>query len=417
MLDSRTTLQEPIHWVWLPNNAPLRGFKDWFAVDKEHYKVSEDPLNPSNVDDDLLPPLCGSLGNLESTRKDVFPLKRDDYVWEHLFQSFKNSSLPFEAQKTLSSLTSTAKHLTRDLNDGFGHETSIPRGGLNANNTLTTSTYILKSLTSSEPFKSFKWKTAFMQSVTMRYDKPDRLMPTIGFTDPLGWWKLKDEAAKLEKNNERVFLSHLTSSTHHGFGIPTDEEYVSLAGDTDHDLSYYLNTVGYVDRYAEPSLPIPIYMSQLAMSHPKLPYISIDDPVSSIQNLPTVLDLLIETKSLLLSEAGAAHDTVRNYESQSLLRPLQKLPKTTGRVGWPFTGCSPANWRLIAPVFGNYEWRFTDLETDPHGQAPLLSYDYKANLQSVEAKFGSDAAMWAEEVAAVTQWWTDENYKRWRYTA
>lgn len=69
------------------------------------------------------------------------------------------------------------------------------------------------------------------------------------------------------------------------------------------------------------------------------------------------------------------------------------------------------------PVFGNYEWRFTDLETDPHEQAPLLSYDYKANLGSVEAKFGSDAAMRVEEAAAVIRGWTDENYKRWRYTA
>lgn len=214
--------------------------------------------------------------------------------------------------------TSTAKHLMEDLNDGFGHKTSAPRSGLIANNAFTTRTYTLKSIvgthcgisllaanfnvdtdhhiyqpclpqifealnqldhsgdeTSGEPLKPFKWKTTFMQSVTTRYDKQARLMPKIGFTDPLGWWELKDEAAKLdpvnltgvnygmpevaieaylrdvsasaEKNNERVFLSHLTSSTHHDFGIPTDDEYVSLAGDTDHeDLSHYLNAVGYL---------------------------------------------------------------------------------------------------------------------------------------------------------------------------
>lgn len=44
-------------------------------------------------------------------------------------------------------------------------------------------------------------------------------------------------------------MSHLTSSTHHEFGIPTGEEYGSLARDTDHDdLSHYLNAVSYVDR-------------------------------------------------------------------------------------------------------------------------------------------------------------------------
>ncbi|KAL7915497.1 alkaline-phosphatase-like protein [Trichoderma velutinum] len=548
MLDTRTALCEPIHWAWLPNNASLHGFEDWFAADKEHYKASEDPLKLSNLDDDLLPPLRGNLGNvpirhivlikLESTRKDVFPLKRDGYIWERLVQSFKNSTLPVEAQKRLSSLTSTAKYLTGDFNDGFSHETGTPRGGLNANNAFTTSTYTLKSLVgthcgisplaadfnvdtdhhiyqpclphifealnqldhsgdeiSSNSFKSFKWKTAFMQSVTMRYDKQDRLMPKIGFADPLGWWELKDEAAKLgpvnltdvnyygmpevavedylrdvfasaKKNNERVFLSHLTSSTHHDFGIPADEKYVPLAGDTDHDdLSHYLNAVGYVDRWlnkileildeqgaADETLVVAVgdhglsiaergtitpysnphvanYHVPLVMSHPKLPHINIDDPVSSIQILPTILDLLIETQSLSLSEARAVHDMVRNYEGQSLLRPLQKFSETTGQGGWQFTVMNPGgstiavrdarqpNWRLIVPVFGNYEWRFTDLESDPHEQTPLLSYDYKANLRSVEAKFGSDAAMWVEEAAAVTRWWTDENYKRWRYTA
>ncbi|PTB58362.1 hypothetical protein M431DRAFT_363132 [Trichoderma harzianum CBS 226.95] len=121
---------------------------------------------------------------------------------------------------------------------------------------------------------------------------------------------------------------------------------------------------------------------------------------------------------------------VQNYEGQSLLRPLQKFSKRTGQGGWQLTVRNPGgstiavrdarqpNWRLIVPVFGNYEWRFTDLETDPHEQALLLSYDYKANLRSVEAKFGSsDAAMWVEEAAAVTRGWTDDNYKRWRYTA
>lgn len=109
--------------------------------------------------------------------------------------------------------TFIANYLTGDFNDGFGHESGTPRGDLNANNAFITSTYTLKSLVgthcainslaadfnvntdhhiyqpclphifealnqldhsgdkiSGEPFRSFKWKTAFMQSVTMRYD-------------------------------------------------------------------------------------------------------------------------------------------------------------------------------------------------------------------------------------------------------
>lgn len=83
------------------------------------------------------------------------------------------------------------------------------------------------------------------------------------------------------------------------------------------------------------------------MSHPKLPYISIDDPVSSIQILATILDLLIETKSLSLLEARAAHDMFRNYESQSLLRPLQKFSKTTGQGGWQFTVMNPGGLTIV----------------------------------------------------------------------
>ncbi|KAL6805152.1 alkaline-phosphatase-like protein [Trichoderma sp. SZMC 28012] len=483
MLDSHTALHEPIHWAWLLIDASLRGFGDWFVADKEHYQASEEPLKLSNLDDDLLLPLRGSLGNLESTRKDVFPLKRDGYIWERLVQSFKNSSLPFESQKTLSSLTSTAKGLTADFNDGFGHETGTPRGSLNTNNAFTTRTYTLKSIVgthcginplaadfnvdtdhhiyqpclphifealnqldhggdeaSGEPLKSFKWKTAFMQSVAMRYDKQDHLTPKIGLTDPLGWWELEDEAAKLgpvnltdvnyygmpevaiedylrdvfasaKKNNERVFLSHLTSSTHHGFGIPTDEEYVSLAGDTDHDkLSHYLNVMGYVGRWLNKILEI---LDEQDVAGETL-VVAVGDDGLSIAERGTITAYSnphvanCHTKSLSLSKARAVHDMVRNYKSQSLLRSLQKFSKTTGQGGWQFTVMNPGGLTIA---------RFTDLETDPHEQAPLLSYDYTANLRSVEAKFGSDAAMRVEEAAAVTRGWTDENYKRWRYPA
>ncbi|KAL7918668.1 alkaline-phosphatase-like protein [Trichoderma austrokoningii] len=547
-LHNTTALGELIHWAWLPNNESLQGFQDWYEMDKEHYNALNDPLKLSNLEEDLLMPLRANLDDvpirhimlvkLESTRKDVFPIKKNSYIWNSLAQSFENSSLLLKAQKKLSSLTSTAKYLTGDFSDGFGEQSGTSRGGINANNAFTTSTYTLKSLVgthcgisplaadfnvetdhhiyqpclphifealnqlnhshdeeSNDHFTSYKWKTTFMQSVTLRYDKQDLLMPQIGFTDPLGWWELKDEAAKFgpvdlpdinyygmpecavedylrdtfasaKKNNERVFLSHLTSSTHHEFGLPEDEEYVPLSNDPDlDDLSHYLNTVGFVDRWlnrilqileeegvADETLLVAVgdhglsiaergtitpysnphvanYHVPLVMSHPKLPSINIDDAVSSIQILPTILDLLLETGSLSKSEAEAVRDMVQNYEGQSLIRPLQKFSETSGQGGWQHTVMNPGgstiavrdarqpNWRLIVPVFGNYEWRFTNLETDPHEDVPLVSYDYKTILRIVEEQFGAEAATWVKEAAAVTRWWTDENYKRWRYTA
>lgn len=547
-LHNITALGEPIPWAWLPSNMSLQGFQDWYETGKEHYSALNDPLKLSNLDEDLLLPLRANLDDvpirhvllvkLESTRKDVFPIKKNGYIWNRLVQSFKNSSLPAEAQERLSSLTTTAKYLTGDFNDGFGEKAGAPRGGINANNAFTTSTYTLKSLVgthcgisplaadfnveidhhiyqpclphifealnqlnhsdneiSKEHFTSYKWKTAFMQSVTLKYDKQDRLMPKIGFTDPLGSSELRDEAAKLgpvdlpdinyygmperaiedylrdtfasaKKNNERVFLSHLTSSTHHDFGLPEDEKYVPLADDADlEDLSHYLNTVGYVDRWlnriiqildeegvANETLLVAVgdhglsiaergtitpysnphvanYHVPLVLSHPKLPSINIDDAVSSIQILPTILDLLLETKSLSKPEADAVSDMIQNYEGQSLLRPLQRFSEINGQGGWQHTVMNPGgstiavrdarqpNWRLIVPVFGNYEWRFTDLETDPHEDTPLVSYDYRIILRIVQEAFGPEAATWVKEAATVTRWWTDENYKRWRYNA
>lgn len=547
-LHNATALGEPIPWAWLPNNASLQGFQDWYETDKQHYSALNDPLKISNLDEDLLLPLRANLDDvpirhillvkLESTRKDVFPIKKDSYIWNRLAQSFQNSSLPTEAQERLSSLTSTAKYLTGDFDDGVGEKAGNPRGGISANNAFTASTYTLKSLVgthcgisplaadfnvetdhhiyqpclphifealnqlnhsrdevSDGHFTSYKWKTAFMQSVTLRYDKQDHLMPKMGFTNPLGSWELKDEAARLgpvnlpdinyygmperavegylrdafasaKKNNERVFLSHLTSSTHHAFGLPEDEKYVSLAGDPDlNDLSHYLNTVGYVDRWLDRILQIldeegvanetllvvvgdhglslaergtitpysnphvANYHVPLVLSHPKLPNITVDDPVSSIQILPTILDLLLETKSLSKTEAEAVRDMIQNYEGQSLIRAMQSFSETNGQGGWQHTVMNPGgstvavrdarqpNWRLIVPVFGNYEWRFTDLERDPHEGTPLVSYDYSAILRIVEEAFGPEAATWVKEAATVTRWWTDENYKRWRYNA
>ncbi|PNY28528.1 Lipoteichoic acid synthase-like YvgJ [Tolypocladium capitatum] len=554
-LENHTALAQPIAFPWLPKDTPLVGFEDWYEAEKDHYSAAADPLKLSNLDDDLLPALRDikltdvsirhvMLIKLESTRKDVFPIKRDGIVWERLASTFKDNSLPEEAQKLLASLTPTAKFLTGDYDDGFedsGPAEKKHRGGINVNNAYTTSTYTLKSLvgticglsplaadfnvdqahhiyqpclphifealnkldhddnpkpTTDDDFTSFKWKSSFMQSVTDRYDKQDRLMPLIGYAKEhermIDWWYLKgspkfgavnltdvnyygmpevavedyirDAFVVAKETNERVFLSHMTSTTHHAFGIPEDETYVSLTDDKEwDDLSHYLNAVGYVDRWlrkildildsegvADETLLIVVgdhglsiaergtitpysnphvanYHVPLVISHPKLPQIDINDAVTSLQILPTILDLLIQTGSLSKSDSQAAQDLVRNYEGQSLLRPLRKFSEETGIGNWQFTVMNPGgssiairdarqpNWRLIVPVFGNYEWRFTDLATDPHEKNATLSFEFDKLLGILKSEHGPEAASWAEEAAVVTRWWAGENYKRWRY--
>jgi hypothetical protein len=97
-----------------------------------------------------------------------------------------------------------------------------------------------------------------MQSVTGRYDKQDLLVTVMGYTkehertvdlrylkgspkfDPanltdVNYYRIPEVALEdnirdaftvAKKTNERVFLSHITSTTHHAFGIPEEEEYV-----------------------------------------------------------------------------------------------------------------------------------------------------------------------------------------------
>jgi arylsulfatase A-like enzyme len=353
-----------------------------------------------------------------------------------------------------------------------------------------------KDNTNPGEFLNYPWRNSFMMSVTNTYDKQDLLMPKIGYKEEELVHKeyLQSDRAKFGKNtmpeinyygmaeyavqdyirdafktanekNERLFLTHLTSTAHHPFKMPEEEVYVPLApeGKLD-DLSQYVNTVGYVDRWLGKILQIveeegasnntlvvmvgdhglsvpetgavtPYYQPNignfhvpLVISHPKLPPIDINTPVNSISVLPTILDLLIETGSLSKSDRQAARDLVANYEGQSLIRPLQSSSKHTGQADWQFSvmntgraqistrSARATKWRLVVPVIKDIEWRFTNLELDPHEKNGVVSFDFVTFLGSVEKKYGADAAQWAEEAAFMTRWWVDENAKRWRYT-
>lgn len=562
-LDNCTALTSPVEFPWLPKNVPtLAGFEDWYEEGNVHYSASADPLGLSNLDDDLLPALRRvelakvpirhvMLIKLESTRKDVFPIKREGMVIGRFESTFRNKAFPEEAREMLASLTPTARFLTGDHDDGFENYSALhdargrprdvsSRGGLSANNAFTASTYTFKSLVGTlcgcsalvadfnvehehhiyqpclahifdafnllnhtsdsnsleNDFTSFQWKSSFMQSVTDRYDKQEHLMPAMGYPKKdqrnIDYWYLKgspkfgpvdlydvnyygmpevaikdyirDAFAVAKEKNQRVFLTHITSTTHHAFGIPEEEQYFQLTDDANwDDLSKYVNAVGYVDRWLRDILDtlalegvadetllvfagdhglsiaergtltpysnphIANYHVPLVISHPKLPPINIDDAVTSLQILPTILDLLVETGSLSKSATKAARDLARNYEGQSLLRPLRNFSEKTGQGGWQFTVMNPGgstvavrdarhpSWRLIVPVFGNYEWRFTDITVDPHEEQPILSFDLDKLKDILETNQEPDAVRWVEEAAIVTRWWVGENHKRWRY--
>jgi phosphoglycerol transferase MdoB-like AlkP superfamily enzyme len=65
---------------------------------------------------------------------------------------------------------------------------------------------------------------------------------------------LRDVVNNTIKNNQRLFLSHFTSTTHHPWGTPNDypvEQYFAAGGlmAKHEDMNQYLNAVRYVDTW------------------------------------------------------------------------------------------------------------------------------------------------------------------------
>ncbi|KAF1734524.1 hypothetical protein CRV24_006065 [Beauveria bassiana] len=180
--NTTTTLANTGPLPWLPNGTTLQRFENWHI----------------------------SLIKLEITRKDVFPFKKDGYVWKKLAGNFRDERIPEHALERLGTLTPTANRMTGDYEDGFQHLHKTPRGGVIFDNAFTTASYTRKSFTGTlcgvtplvadfnVEFKShiyqpcfpqifnafnksttindtdhvtYPWKTYMMQSITDSYDE------------------------------------------------------------------------------------------------------------------------------------------------------------------------------------------------------------------------------------------------------
>lgn len=140
--------------------------------------------------------------------------------------------------------------------------------------------------------------------------------------------------------------------------------------------------------------------------------------------LPTVLDLLINTKSLDSYDMSVAKDLIHDYEGQSLLRPFRSEFK--GRQAWNFAiinaggkmlavSSAATHWRVIIPLEEDFTYTFSDLETDPNETDTIEKWSIKELLPEVRKKHGEDAAKWLEEAEEVTRWWSREMHRRWNY--
>lgn len=568
LYDGKTALDRPVSFDWLPRDTVLPGFEDWYQTDGQHYNAAADPLRISNLEEDVLSNLNHALSKvsikhvmvivLESTRKDVFPIKKDGLIWNRFAETYgTQKQLSDAAANRLETLTQTAKYLTGDFQDGFtsAGQQKKGRGGINFNNAFSSATYTLKSMvgimcgvwplvadlnqeylhhiyqpclpqvlealnrvdetaagTKDDAAKRSRWRSHFMQSITLGFDHSDLGTAQFGFPreNIIDSRYLRSEAAKFgavllpdvnyfgfeeaplldymrdafqsaERDDARLLLTHVTSTTHHPYGMPANETVVPLGrGGRLEQMSDYVNSVGYDDRWLgrilamlddegvaddtlvvlvgdhgislpENDKPASYYNPNagcnhvpLVFSHPRLPVVDVAGAVSTMEILPTILDLLRETGSLTGAASAAAGDLLANYEGQSLIRTLRNSTAVVGgkrpggggsasvneadvRTNWQFIVMNPgramvgirdkrrSHLTLVVPVIKNVFWRFNDLTRDPRDLNPVESFSFATFLHEIEAKYGKKEAEWVEEAAFVVRWFVDENNKRWRY--
>lgn len=339
------------------------------------------------------------------------------------------------------------------------------------------------------------WTSVFLQSITGQFDDQDKLNDMMGFKktvyreDIRGHWAdhyhenmeeinyfgypevevypyLKDVINETIVNNERLFLSHFTSTTHHPWATPSDfedEQYFahdSLTG-KHKDMNSYLNTVRYVDTWlgdilkaldefgiAKETLVVFVgdhgqafqedssvqgtyenghvsnFRIPLVFRHPLLPKIQVTANASSMSIVPTILDLLVQTKSLDERDSSAALDLMNEYEGQSLIRPYQAT--RDGRQAWNIgiinaggtmlsVGSAAVPYRLILPLTEDFEYVFSNSEADPNELKALRGWSMADLLPDVQKDHGEEAGQWMTEAAQVGQWWVEERKRLWNH--
>lgn len=550
-LYNHTALATPSKLDWLPKKK-LAGFRDWHAAPHDskalHYDPAQDPLHISNLDRDILEPLRGALQSgdvnikhvfllkLESTRDDVFPLRKDSHLGDLIRESY-SGQIPDDVEKRLANLTRNAERLT-GTPSGFDHHDAEPYGGLHMTDAYTGDTFTLKSILASacgisplvvdfnqeylyhmyEPcmpqilsalsslsndsrkgskpddYTTWPWHSTFMQSIDDNYDNQDLLIPGMGFQDKVTDKKITKDWAKksgtppekfnfwgypehelrpyflkalkhAEKHHERLFITHLTGQTHHPWDMPKGQGYEELISSSifnhNGNVNRYLNTIGVADRWlgeiievleeagvANETLVVMVgdhgisliedggvtpydnphvanFHVPMVFSHPQLPAINVDGRVTSLQILPTILDLLVESSSLDENATRAIKDLLPLYEGQSMIREL--VPEKDGKLDWQFTvmntgatwlalRSAPKPYRLVIPLVPDVEWRFSDVDLDPHEERTLQSFSLLPLLDLVDKVHGDEALQWIKDAAHVAQWWVAENWSRYEYT-
>ncbi|KFG86091.1 sulfatase domain-containing protein [Metarhizium anisopliae] len=345
-------------------------------------------------------------------------------------------------------------------------------------------------------YRDHKWYPAFFQSIDDEFDDQNNMDDMIGFEHIVTRQQVDDQVAnsgvdeeevnyfgyaetaikshikdymkKAIESNQRMFLSHFTSTTHHPWSVPSwfdKTEYMGSARGgltTSHeDMNNYLNTIRWNDAWVGEVMQllddfeisnetlvvfvgdhgqafredtkasgtyqnghVSNFRVPLAFRHPRIPRVQLAVNSTSINILPTVLDLLISSGSLNARDTDAASDIIQDYEGQSLIRPFETTHR--GRRAWNFGIVNPGGrflamtsadvpWRLVLPWDDSAEYVFTNLEKDPLELDGILNWSLEGLVSDVERHLGADAATWVREAASVARWWGMERKRLWKY--
>ncbi|KAJ5366293.1 hypothetical protein N7541_000234 [Penicillium brevicompactum] len=554
-LGNHTALAPTPKFDWLPAHN-ISGFSDWYAnvngTTPIHYNPKQDPLHISNLDNDVLEPLRKALDTgdvnikhvlllkLESTRADVFPLRKESFFGDVIAHSF-GGQIPVEVEQRLANLTPTAERLMNTASGFSGNDkVSNPYGGLHTTNAYTSDTFTLKSIlatvcgvaplvvdfnqeylyhiyqpcmphilealnghlnnteitnqttssnhttisnhTKTDDYTSWPWRSTWMQAITDDYDNQDLLTPAMGFKHKVTdltidedyeksgrkkpnkynfWGYVESELAdyfrdainNAEKNKERLFISHLTGITHHPWDTP-DHKYEEMmsAGwwGKAKKVNRYLNTLGVADDWLALlldileetgaanetlvvmagdhgiSLPensgvtpydnphVASFHVPIVFAHPQLPPIEIDSRTS----YPSPDRWTKNPKPLSATSSPL-------YEGQSMIRPT--IPEKDGKQDWQFSVMNTGGtwlalrsaakpYRLIIPLISDVEWRFSNVDLDPHELKALQDFNLLNLMDLVLQEHDEDAVQWVNDAAHVAKWWVEENWRRYEYT-
>lgn len=78
-------------------------------------------------------------------------------------------------------------------------------------------------------------------------------------------------------------------------------------------------------------------------------------------------------------------------------------------------GSAAVPYRLILPLSEDFEYVFSNLETDPNELNPEFGWSLEELIEHVESKHGDQAGKWLMDAEKVGRWWVGNQKRLWNY--